>query len=192
MRWSTLYKLYNKFLGISIFILASISTITLTTDITGISIEKYYSSSLSILVIGAILLSILYIIFQIYIPNEIIIFNKESYIDRYLKMNNYNVINIDYEFSILDKNKDIAKFDKIQHSKYQNKNYIYPFNLEEVTKLLGDKAIVFLSELKYEYLNYKFKIIRWLLTIGFFISLILMYHSSIIRIYSFIKGGFNA
>jgi hypothetical protein len=192
MKWSTLYKLYNKFLGISIFILASISTITLTTDIAGISIEKYYSASLSILVFGAILLSTLYILFQISIPDEIIIFNKENYVDRYIKMNNNDIINIDYEFAVLDGNKNIAKFDKILLSKYKDKDYINPFDLNEIKKLLGNKAIVFLSELKYEYLNCKSKIIRWLLTIGFFVSLLLMYSSSIIRIYDFIKGGFNA
>ena len=181
-----------QFLGISLFILASTSTVTLASDVTKISIQKYYSDSISLLIIGAILLSMLYIINQIYIPNEIVIFNREAFIDRYIKMNEKKLINIDYEFAILNKNKNIIKLDKIQTSKYKDKDYIKTFDLEQVTNLLGNKSIVFLSELKYEYLNSKSMFIRWFLTIGFFISIILMYQSSIIRIYNLIKGGFNA
>ena len=185
MKWSILQKLYNTTIGSVILVLSLFSTFTL------FPIQELYNINLSLIAIGAILLGISFITFKVFIPDEIEDFTIYNYIDRYIRLNKEKYLNLKLEFNILKKySKEINSLEYIKESHHYDKDYIVNFNLEKIIKLIGEpKVVEFLAKLKYKLSDKSNPVLRWILSFSFLINLGLIYHSSIIRLFTLIKGG---
>lgn len=186
MKWSTLKKMYNYLLASSLLILGFLSTLTLLPYS-----EILQNTSLPYIAIGAILLSVMYIIFISAIPDSVNDFSLYDYINRNIEFNKHDYLNKDFEFKFLEKkSKEINKFDYIKNSHHSDQEYIKEFNIQKINNVIGQtQSVQILSHIKYLYFDYEHTKTRWMLTIMFFVSVGLIYHASIYRIYNFIIGG---
>lgn len=179
LSWRSLYSLYNGILGKCLIIISLATPIALMYNITSFIPQQF-----PIILIGALLALIGYIITEIKTPTLIKDFkDSHQYSTDLLKIAG----NIDWisEFKILENN-------KAQLSNKIDGYSVTPFEFSSIdnarTFLGEDRALRSLALIKFNFCNERNIIIRLCLTLLLFCSIILTFSSTIIHVYTILIG----
>lgn len=187
MKWDTISRIYEAIIGKVIVLFGVISIITIPTPLK-LMIEGWQTS---ILLLGAIILSISYGLYKISIPDLISYYKTPGkYVESILNQYKNNLIDIYSEFSLIENKDNLDHIKKLFSS-----NPVFQvkiLNLESIIKDLEEgRAIKYMAEIKYSLVNNQNILTRICISFSFFIGILMMYWPSIVRIYSTLKGGLS-
>ncbi|MDF2415848.1 hypothetical protein [Aeromonas sp. 1HA1] len=173
LSWRSLHTLYNSLLGNSLIIISLSTPIALMYNITSFIPSKY-----PVVLIGAMLSLTGYVLSEILTPILIKDF-KDGYVYSKSLFDISKNIDLISEFKVLEENSN-----KITNKEdgYSNKSFNF-ISIDSAMRLLGEeKAIRSLPLIKFDFCNKRAPIVRLLLSINFYISLIFIFSSTISHI----------
>ena len=184
MKWTTLNTLYSGIIGNSLFI------ISLAALVSAIPIFNFSSVKMSLALIGAILLSLSFVLNKIYIPSIVNIYASYSdYFEYLYSLKDKDSMSYTHEFGVLEEDLSVTKKLSVFSSK--------EFNLKEFESiddykiLMKDRCLYSLSIMKFDFVNSFHSKMRILLSATFFIGITLLYTPTAIRIFELLLKGFK-
>lgn len=182
LRWNILRKIYNGVLGKALVVVSFFSLISAVPFFNEIA-----SLNISLLLIGSFLIMLSYGMFIINIPNVINEYDLLEFSN--INTDKHELLNLQDEFSILDRVENINDLYIFQDPSYNLQSYK---NFQEYCQINGKNETIFsLSLIKYAYLNTYRPSIRIAITICLLLGLVAMYLPSAIRLVHLISQGLN-
>lgn len=179
LSWKTLHSLYNSILGKSVLIVSLATPVALMYNAT-----SFIPSQFPWVLLGALLALIGYLFVEVFTPELIKDFkNAHHYSSSLIKIAN----NVDWvsEFKILE---DELGSLTSEMDGYSVKPYEFK-TIESAKKFIGEeRAIRSLALIKFNHINLSGLLKRQILTLSFYISIILIFSSTIIHIKTILIG----
>lgn len=182
MKWSSIKTVYGGLIGNAIFFISIISIVTI------VPLEQFANIGLSVSIVGAIILSIAYVLTKIFTPSMITEFS--SHLDYYrhlVLMKENGSFSLIHEFSVLDDKPSVGELPVFSSPEFT----LHPLtSISEYKKILGEsKALYSLSIIKYSYSETLYKKTRYLLTSSFLVGVAFLYYPPAKRVYETILSG---
>jgi len=186
MKWSLLKKIYAGIIGNSLFFLSVLAIGS------SIPLMKLSNTNFSIEILGALILSISYIIQKLMTPSIIEYFvNYIGYYDHLYTLKDKKALCFIHEFSMLENN--CKKTNKLPVFKDNEINLRIFTTIEDYKDVMGeDSALYSLCILKYSFVDHLNKFTRYYLTVSFFVGMALFYFPTAHRIIKIIIIGFSS
>lgn len=184
MRWATLSVVYGGTIGNSLFLLSVIAIVS------SVPLLDIRSVSLSVSLLGAMVLSISYIVQKIAIPDFISRHpDYFSYYEHLLKLKNDKTLSSSHEFNMLENNGHVQSLKVFSDNQF----CLAPFvSRREYDTVLGEGAALYsLCIIKHSYVDHLYRPTRVALSSSFALGIVLFYIPAATRIVEVVTGGLS-
>ena len=187
MKWTTLKTLLNGMIGNSLFLISLLSVFSV------IPLSSIFLNNkiLSLSIIGAVLLSISFVLMKIYLPAEIDNHNNiYSYYNYFLSLQKNKSLDYSLEFTCLEDNSDLVKKLPIYDDQFLKIDTFC--KIDSFKEKLGEeRALLSMVFFKFNLMDTSNHDIRGLITYLFIIGTALFYLGPFLRISSIIIRSFS-
>lgn len=183
LSWSTISELYSSIIGKCLFLLSSIAIVTTIP----LSIYAISTRSMAISLLGAIVISISYLIYKIKIPRLISSFTEKEYYESLVIRKKRKALDMIHEFSILENDSMVNKLPVFLDRNY--KLQIFESIKNHKTVLGEERALHALSIIKFCYMEEKDYKSRLLVSHSFYFGCFCFYSPGIFRVMTVILKG---